>query len=369
MNSKLSVKRSVKRAPIRNSVQSYEKPAQTSSQKPLSSGIYAAISTKPVSLEEHNKMIISNTRLAKENAFLKTNLNKYRQNLINTNNNLLDIRQQLSAANNEIKALKNELKNKNMRQNALVSDQLKNTINIIMEDYLAIDCIKDQINRLEGRANTAKGILCTLQTSIEPEGQLNESQSSETINEQLDSIRSSNTSMRLSLTSQEVGMTRRLSSDRIRRDITILAELSTIMEMSTERMSYDLSSDTNNGLNNENERNSDSKDLTTIATTSSSGASNATTKVMSKPTKGRGKAKKETKSKDKTKDETKPKKKSEKTKKIKTEIKESDSSILSIYDFNDEENKENVVPSLPPALPQRCSQRIKSKRCYIEADL
>ena len=250
-----------------------------------------------------------------------------------------------------------------------------------MEDYLGVDSIKKQLNEFEVRVDSVHTIMTSLQNLIECNDESNVSHNLDDINDNLDQIWSTNSSMRRSLSSQEIDVRRRLSSERIQRDFHILSELSTIMEVSTEHRISSLSNgfDDINGTNSEtpnvippqsvgaltngmplvNITNGSVSTATTEANnpkleTSIATKSSVNSKAIST------KAKKVTKTTKTTK--TKTKKKSEKQTESKTKANDS---VLSIYDFNDDEaNKENVIPLIPP---QRHSKRIRSKRYSLSS--
>ena len=110
-------------------------------------------------MEEHNKVMFQNQRLAKENALLKSRLNEYKNSHFDICNEKLELKQHLSAANTHIQQLKTQLNNKKALQMSSVIILFKaNPIIVCLDFRQTEECRQYSDGRLFGRRFHQKAI-------------------------------------------------------------------------------------------------------------------------------------------------------------------------------------------------------------------
>ncbi|CAG2112265.1 unnamed protein product [Medioppia subpectinata] len=370
------VKRVIKRTPLRTSFVQNSLPSSGSTSQ--SASIYNAIACKPIAVEEYNRLLIKNQRLAKENALLKTEFSRCKEVLRSKSNENIDLKQEVINSRNESEKLRHELKIKSSLNVTQICDRIKYANSLLIDEYFRVNEIKEQMNEFGNKVETIRGIMTSLESMVDPNNAALEGTEHEISGERMDSLRTLNDSLnrresrRFSLTPLEQDIRRRLSSDKIKHDFQVMTELSTILELSREnRISSigfieDLNSgDITVGQNNGIESIAcvvgvDGQPVRVPSLASTSSAQPMTSSRLEKAVKPKKTSKpKETTQKKVTKQKTVNKKKQTVDKKqMKPKNDENvteNKADYSVYDFTDDDDKENVIPPVT-----RKSKRIRS---------
>ncbi|XP_054161621.1 uncharacterized protein LOC128959645 [Oppia nitens] len=317
---------------------------------------------KQISVEEHNKVLIQNQRLAKENSVLKSQLSAYKESLRKKSNNNVEQKQHLTKARIENESLKQQIKS--MVNTCEVIDRIKYMVDVLIE--------------VDNKVGTMKGVMTSLESTLVSNN--NNSNTNNTVaadaditNESVDPFwtlneSSRHESYRYSLTSQEQDIRRRLSADRIKHDFQVMTELSTILEMSRENRisSFGFIADTTHNsvsmdtINTEamNDIVVNDVNMATTSTANSNAVTVDTTKVKTSKRNSSGKTVKAKRSR-RTKGQTAAAKQT-KGKSIETSVTNSSPNDISIYDFTDDDDKENIAPIFSKKVVTRKSKRIGS---------
>ena len=101
MNSKLLNKT---RTPLPNRFVQKNRESLPSTSRISSNNI--GMSSKPVSGEEHNRVLVKNRNLAKENAIIKCQINAYKESIQRIRYQVIDLKQQLVSSQTELKNCK-----------------------------------------------------------------------------------------------------------------------------------------------------------------------------------------------------------------------------------------------------------------------
>jgi len=240
--------------------------------------------------------------------------------------------------------------------------------------------IKEQMNEFGNKVETIRGIMSSLESMVDPNSAALEGTEHEISGERMDSFRTLNDSLnrrdsrRFSLTPLEQDIRRRLSSDKIKHDFQVMTELSTILELSRENRISSIgfiedSGDVgavgtvghNNGiLSIASVVGVDGQPSRMPSLASTSSAEPMMSFRLEKTVKPKKTSKpKETTQKKVTKQKTVNKKKQTVDKKqMKPKNDENvteNKADYSVYDFTDDDDKENVIPPVT-----RKSKRIRS---------
>ena len=330
-----------------------------------------------IAVEEYNKILYQNQKLARDHAGIKSQLAQYKDALRKYNTENMELKQQLSVANNEVKRLELEIqKHPDINQ---ITDRVKHTISLLTEEYLAIDGMKHQINEFGNKMDTIKGVMSSLLSVTENNGQTSELNDIDFFG-----VSMSNSSVRLSMSSQERDYKRRASSEMIRRDFQVLTELSTILEMSCENRMSSLGGNIENDITKGRPsltRVIDSMDSAGNGSNACTSSATQVTKIVANARKSKRVVNKSTKSKKETKLQKEPT--VQKEAKTKTTTKKSKEALnkvdnkknstkaceksnepkpkADVYDFS-EEDKENVVPETPVI---RHSRQTRSRKQFM----
>jgi len=367
MNSKSFVKKVVKRTPLRTS---FMQNSQTFASTSNSTSIYSAISSKPIAVEDYNRVLMKNQRLAKENAVLRNQMSCCKESLNKSCNENIELKQQVIKSKTEIQRLRRELKDKSSANMTQVCDRIKYANSLLMDEYFRVNAMKEQMNEFGNKIETMRGIMSSLESMVDTRSDGNGADS-EMSGERVDPFWTLNDSSvrrdsrRFSLSAQEQDIRRRLSADKIKHDFQVMTELSTILELSRENRISSIgfvgdftSGDDNPFVINE-------LTATTTSTSTFTSSSSATTiqslgsimndetndNLMTRTREEEGiKAKKTPKSKPIT-----TKKKTQKKNENGIQKK-----YISLYDLNDGENKGDVIPFIV-----RKSKRIESKKLLV----
>ncbi|CAG2163053.1 unnamed protein product [Oppiella nova] len=164
MNSKSFVKKVLKRTPLRTS---FMQNSQTFASTSNSTSIYSAISSKPIAVEDYNRVLMKNQRLAKENAVLRNQMSCCKESLNKSCNENIELKQQVIKSKTEIERLRRELKDKSSANMTQVCDRIKYANSLLMDEYFRVNAMKEQMNEFGNKIETMRGIMSSLESMVD----------------------------------------------------------------------------------------------------------------------------------------------------------------------------------------------------------